>query len=299
MAAENFSSSEQTSWESGGGRTYYRDRARITPATPGAIVIRKSDVEIRTLADWRLYAPPRGGDSQWRDYRSAKELARAWCPDGIGPTVPPETRALLHTRPEFSGFEIVEAVPEYRVRFDDFPGDPRNADLMVTGVANGEEFIMNVEGRGDEPFGAYISDELMAAARHISRESPAPSFGRITELADCLLPPRLGGEAHLGELRYQLLTSIAGTLACATENRVRRAVLLIHEFRTHITNDAFLSDNHRDLERMIERLTNGNVRSVGLNQLIGPLRFSGNSYIDRDVELFVGKVRRELLAMEF
>ncbi len=283
-------------WEA--AQEYFRENERATPVS-NQMVIRKSDVEIRTLADWRLYAPPRGGDAQWRDYRSSKELARAWCPDGIGPTVPPETRALLLTRSEFNAFEVLEAVPEQRIRFDDLPGDPRNADLMVLGSANGEEFVMNVEGRGDEPFGAYVNDELIAAARRISRETPAPSFARITQLADALLPPRLGGEPHLGELRYQLLTSIAGTLAYATERAVKRAVLVVHEFRTHVTNDAFLSDNHRDVERTIERLTNGETRCIAMNQLVGPLRFPGNQYISRDVELFIGKVRRELLAMEF
>jgi hypothetical protein len=206
---------------------------------------------------------------------------------------------LLSTRPEFADFEILQAVPEHRIRFDDLPGDPRNADLMAEGIAAGGEFVMNVEGRGDEPFGAYVSDELVAAARRISRETPAPSFERIMRLADAILPPRMGGEPHLGELRYQLLTSIAGTLSHATERSVKRAVLVIHEFRTHVTNDAFLSDNHRDLERMMSRLTNGEVTCVPMNQLVGPLHFPGNAFISPHVDLFIGKVRRELLALDF
>jgi hypothetical protein len=299
MMSEDQEITDQTGWEA--AQDYFREaRAVQTPPT-GQITIRKSDVQIKTLADWRLYAAPRGGEAQWRDYRSAKELARAWCPDGIGPTIPPETRALLSTRPEFTNFEIVEALPDHRVRVDDLPGEPPNADLMAVGTADAgaSEFVLGVVAKGDEPFGAYVSDELVAAARRVAREVPAISFERITRLAGALLGPRVGGEPHLGELRYQLLTAIAGTVAYATERAARRAVFMVHEFRTHETDDSLLMDNQRDLDRLMERLTNGETGVVPVNQLVGPVNIPGNEFISPDVELFIGKVRRELLALDF
>jgi hypothetical protein len=295
--AQDQNLTEQAGWES--AQEYFRESERVKAVTPTHLTIRKSDVEIKTLADWRLYASPRAGDSQWRDYRSAKELARAWCPDGIGPTIPPETGALLSSHTDLSGFRISEVLPEYRVRFDDLPGEPRNADVMAIGAVGEEQFVLSVEGRCDEPFGAYIGDELTAAARRIAREQPANSFARITRLADALLRPRAGGEPHLGELRYQLLVSLAGALATATQRGAPRAVFMVHEFRTHITNDSLLVDNQRDLERLVARLTNGAVTAVPMNQLIGPLHFPGNEHISPNVGLYLGKVRRELLALDF
>ena len=280
--------------------TYYRETepGKVAPPSAG-LIIRKSDVQIRTLADWRLYASPKGGDAQWRDYRPAKELARAWCPDGLGPTVPPETRALLASRPVFAGFSIVEALPEHHVRFDNLPGEPPTADLIALGMASDEEFVMGVVGKGDEPFGAYIGDELLAAARRMSREIPSSSYERTARLAEALFPRRIGGEPHLGELRYHLLTSLAGTLAYGSERGVRRIVFVVHEFRTHITDDSLLADNQRDLERMITRLTSGDTRYVAMNHLLGPFTLPGNEFISSDTELYIGKVRRELLALGF
>jgi hypothetical protein len=289
--------SQQNNWQT--AQTYGGDDHRPAVTAPTKLVIRKSDVEIRTLADWRLYASPRGGDAQWRDYRASKELARAWCPDGLGPTVPLETRALLASRSEFAGFEIAEALPDHHVRFDNLPGEPPTVDLMAVGKVADEEFILGVLGKGDEPFGAFISDELVAAARRSAREIPVSSFYRITRLADALLQPRIGGEPHLGELRYQLLTSIAGVLAHATTRSVRRAVFMVHEFRTHMTDDSLLADNQRDFERMVERLTNSDVRVVPMNHLVGPFGVPGNDFVSGEVELYMGKVRRELLALDF
>jgi hypothetical protein len=294
---ENQQLADQAGWES--AQTYFGEVER--PVTPSAtpILIRKSDVQIRTLAEWRLYASPKGGDAQWRDYQSAKELARAWCPDGIGPTIPPETRALLANRAEFSSFEITEVFPDHRVRFDDLPGEPPNTDLMAVGTAAGEEFVMGVIARADEPFGAFVSDELAAAARRIAREDRAPSFSRIAMLGDALLPPRSGGEPHLGELRYHLLTAVAGTIAYAAERSAKRAVVVVHEFRTHNTDDSLLADNQRDLERFVDRVSNGRTGRVPMNHLLGPFQFPGNEYVRGDIQLFIGKVRRELLALEY
>jgi hypothetical protein len=289
--------SEQTNGES--AQAYLLDRDRLRAPLSRPMVIRKADVPIRTLADWRLYASPRGGEQQWRDYRASKELARAWCPDGIGPVVPHETRALLASHTAFSGFSVLEVLPEHHVRFDELPGEPPTTDLMAVGTAGEQEFVMGVVGKGDEPFGAYVNDELVSAARRMANEILTPSFERIARLAAALLPARLGGEPHLGELRTQLPSSLAATLAFATQRSAPRAAFVVHEFRTHMTNDTRLSDNQRDLERMVERITSGDTTSVPMNHLLGPFEVSGNDFISGRVELFVGKVRRELLALDF
>jgi len=39
---------------------------------------------ILSVEDWRTYAPPKRGDVQWKDGRSAMELAKAWFGGGVG-----------------------------------------------------------------------------------------------------------------------------------------------------------------------------------------------------------------------
>src|SRR2546421_166990 len=58
---------------------------------------------IATLDEWLEKAPPKRGEAQWRDGRSAKELARAWLAARGTGDVPPEVRALLDSRPETQG----------------------------------------------------------------------------------------------------------------------------------------------------------------------------------------------------
>ena len=40
--------------------------------------IHKSGHEILSVEDWFKYAPPKKGELQWKDKRSAKELAQSW-----------------------------------------------------------------------------------------------------------------------------------------------------------------------------------------------------------------------------
>ena len=58
------------------------------------------------------------GDTQWKDYRSAKESARAWCPAGGEPALPGEIADVLNSHPEFQGAVIEAATPEERVPFE-------------------------------------------------------------------------------------------------------------------------------------------------------------------------------------
>ena len=54
----------------------------------GDLILRSQDGKpIRSVEDWFRFAPPKRGAEQWRDGRSAKELARAWfrCPEASPP----------------------------------------------------------------------------------------------------------------------------------------------------------------------------------------------------------------------
>jgi hypothetical protein len=160
------------------------------------MILRKGGEEIRSVEAWFTHAPPRGGRHQWRDGRSAKELARAWCPDGGGAMVPPEIAGLFAMQGTLAQLELEWAEPEARVYFDRLPGEPRNTDLAAVGVAGQLRVALSIEAKADEPFGPPVVHELSAAALQVAHDESRGKLNRILSLADALLSVRGGGELY-------------------------------------------------------------------------------------------------------
>ena len=91
-------------------------------------IIGKDKNPILSVDGWYAGAPPKGGAVHWVTGRSARELAVAWC-GSEGPCVPTEIEQLLRSHPDLETLVIERAFPEHQIRFDDLPGEPRNADL--------------------------------------------------------------------------------------------------------------------------------------------------------------------------
>ena len=49
------------------------------PLADGVRLTGAGDTRITSVETWRAHAAPKGGDVQWVEGRSAKELAKAWC----------------------------------------------------------------------------------------------------------------------------------------------------------------------------------------------------------------------------
>jgi hypothetical protein len=255
--------------------------------------------EIRTVEDWKAAAPPKS-ENQWREGRSAMELARAWCGDPSGPLVPPEITRILTSSEAFRGCRVVEAYPEYPIRFDALPGEPRNADLAIVGEDDRGPVAITVEGKADETFGQLVGDVLADA---IDRGMSGRSHGvqRVEVLVSSLLSPRhtdLRRIPRVGILRYQLLTAAAGTLAFAEQIRASRAVLLVHEFASSETDDKLHRRNDRDLRNFVRRLSAGTVREVPPDVLAGPFRVPERPLFSAPAELYIGKVTRNLRPLQ-
>ena len=75
---------------------------------------------ITDMTSWFEHAPPAKGSAQWKDYRSAKELAQAWCRYGQV-RCPEEVTSVLATRKETRGLVVEQAVAEMEFAFDEFP----------------------------------------------------------------------------------------------------------------------------------------------------------------------------------
>jgi hypothetical protein len=250
--------------------------------------IAKAGRLIRSLADWEQYAPPKS-PRHWVDGRSAKEVARAWL-EGGGATMPQEVREVLSSHPRFGDVLSWDAEPEARLRFDDFPGEPRNSDLLVIANDSFGPYVLAVEAKADEPYGATLAEALGAALERRIENPRSNGIARIEGLATLLLRPRSAGLPKAGDLRYQLLTACAGALAEARRRRSARAVMLVHELITPATSDLNHARNASDLRLFLSRISGRTEMRVRDGELQGPFVFTPYA----GVELFVGKVARHL-----
>ena len=240
---------------------------------------------IYSLDQWRRFAPPARGDAQWKDLRSAKELARAWF-TGLEPEVPSECADLFNTFAGTAGLRIRTIFAERQTPLDT-RGPGRQHDLLAHGTAAGRRVVVGIEGKADESFGPAIGEYLgdadkknEARRRDGRRLSGVPE--RIHELAVRVFGRTIDSE--LSALRYQLLHATAGTLFEAQEADI--AVLMVQEFVSSACDRRRLEMNWNDLVQFCGAFGKQLSRS---GVLTGPLASAGTA------QLYVGKVTRALL----
>lgn len=251
------------------------------------MTIAKDGRPILDLDDWGKRAGPKSKD-HWRKDRSAMEAARSWLAVA-GPALPVEVQAVLDTHPAFGVVESWDAEPEARLPFDDFRGEPRNADLAVYARDQYGEFVLAVEAKADEPFSETVADALGAAVERKVKNPQSNGVARVEKLATALLGPRRTKEPLLGTLRYQLLTATAGALRAGEARGPGRVVVLVQEFVTRCTADAKHEANASDLDRFVARLSHGAVTRVEPGSLYGPFAVPGAPLFSAAPSLFIGK----------
>ena len=219
--------------------------------------------------DWAATTEAR----EWKRGRAARELARAWWP-GMDPEVPQELADLLGP---FLRVEEVQVLGGTRLRITarDAAG-PAAVHLLAV---------------ADETFGEKIEPTLVEAARGAARDAHQDLGERILAHAAGVLAPWRDGLPHLGELRVDLLDAVARTLEFADEVGTARAIFVVHEL-VHLqrTRESARRRNREDLDRFVRRLTGGETERLHRGVLLGPLTTPGHG----EIELFVGKIRRDL-----
>jgi hypothetical protein len=251
--------------------------------------IEKDGNEIRCITDWEDFAPPKGKEKQWVKGRSAYELARTWC-GAVTVSMPPELRALFDSRKETEGLEVDCVTPEQRIKFDPFGGEPRNADLAFVGRTATVTVAVTVEAKADEPFGETMARTLAAALAQLDKNPKSRGIARIEGLVKALFHPHIQGMPKLTDIRYQLITATAGTLAYALQNGANLAVLIVHEFITAKTQDERHAINRADYSAFLHRLSGEKALADNPVGLLGPFKVPGKPLFESTPELFVGKV---------
>lgn len=190
----------------------------------------------------RLEGWPRK-EGQWKEWRSAFELARHFTSTHLCGTVPPNYREIL--KPRFPGFKFHVGRPEHST---DLPpkgsGGPREHDLHLRGTSPSGSLTVCVEAKADEPFGKTIGEEWIEAHRKLESIPWSQKKTRMEELLDCVWGVRHLTESLSG-LRYQLLYALVGTAIQTlkdaeetAESSCETGVLLIHVFETCLTKKA-------------------------------------------------------------
>jgi hypothetical protein len=245
------------------------------------ITNRKGD-EIRDLEAWEALAGP-ASYKHWKPLRSAYELARAWI-EGGGPVVVGDA---LSGCAGLDGFVAQRAVAEAQTRFDAF-GGPRNHDLLVVGETTAGRLVVAVEGKADEPFGETLREYADAAAARRTRGEGTNAPERLAGLLTAIVGDGLEARPQLANLRYQLFSATAGTLAAAAAEGSDRAVLFVHEFKTPLTRRAKRNANHEDLARFLGEVFDATPPDRE-SWCVGPFQVPGSDRIPHAVRLHVAK----------
>lgn len=231
----------------------------------GSGVIEKDGWRLTTLADWHSHGPPKR-KMHWKDGRSAKENARLWL--GAAPDLPSGIADLLTATGSVGTLRSWSAEPEARVGFDAL-GEPANLDVLVQAQDETGPVVIGVEAKADEPFGSTVGKTLRAAEKRLAGNARSKGVERIRGLAT-----RFGLDLDrpgILELRYQLLTLTAATVAEAGRQSAERAVVIVHEFVSGLAKAEYRARNACDLDGFLEAVF-GHTGSIGPGTIAGPFR---------------------------
>jgi hypothetical protein len=173
---------------------------------------------IHDLADWERYASTKG---KWADGFSAKELARLWL-TGAGPRR--VEAALVDVIP---GLRIEHAIAEAQVSFDQYEGGVRNHDVLAYGPWAGGHAVIGIEGKVNESLDSRLKGKYATAVRRKHEDKNTNLDRRVDDLLAAIIGKRYSDDPNLANLRYQVFSAIAGTVAAAKPTTTA-AALVVH-----------------------------------------------------------------------
>lgn len=249
----------------------------------------QTGVPIHSVEDWFRFAPPKRGSRQWKDGRSAKELAKAWFKTGV-PRVPEDLEALFKSHPDTKDLVIEIGIPEMVTRLDNFRGGHRNHDLILVGHVRDIRTLVAVEAKADESFGKTIQERYR---EKVGTRSKVPE--RINLLLGSIFGRPIDEE--LGQLRYQLLHGLGGALIEAKNQGAAQAVFVVHEFISDEVEQDKVDRNAADFERFVRTFPGWEETIIHAGTLIGPIQIPGpgGEFVPADIPFLIGKATTNLM----
>lgn len=239
---------------------------------------------IESLCEWFYKCPPQGKLIHWKDGRSAKETAKHWLH-----TIPQPFKDLLEPKQ----LKYMLCSPEHVSKFDAYGGNGRNHDLLVLAhTATKENTVISIESKADEPFGDTVANTIAAAEKAKNKNKNSKATERVKELQVALF-----GELNDNQLnlRYQLLTAVAGTIAEAREQGATTAYFVVQTFVSDEVDTQKHAQNQGDLDNFLNVFTKSKKSKIGINEILGPFRVAANNeYLSDNIDLWIGKYEIEI-----
>jgi hypothetical protein len=235
--------------------------------------------QIGSLNEWFYKCPPKGKEIQWKDGKSAKETAKHWVY-----TIPQPFKDILKDE----NFKYKICSPEYITSFDPYTGGKRNHDLLIVAENKKKELIIiSIESKVDEEFDKTISQKIEEGNEILTKNTNSKLLNRIEELRKTLFSEVNDNQL---ELRYQLLTAVAGTIAEAKKQNAKKCFLLIQTFKSDEINVTKYNKNQEDLNKFIKKFSKEKYSKILDKELIGPFNiYEDTKYLSKDIELWIGK----------
>ena len=196
------------------------------------IIISKTN-EIKSVEDWRMYAPPQKPNIQWKDGRSAKLLAEY----ALSKNFIDDILEIIKDC-NFCVPSILYGEPEVSTKLPASSRGPRKHDLLLTG----NDFVIGVEAKVSESFDKTIK---------VYQEKKGDRLQRIVAMLKYL------GKSieEAGEYRYQLLTGLVGTLLEAKKRGKKKCLFLVISFTGEVNASAKnIEKNNKDFETFCSSL---------------------------------------------
>ena len=213
------------------------------------IIIDSSGQRISNLIEWRSQIfDGTSKEKDWKKGRSAYSLAEF--------IIDRKGAAYLETRISAvlsQHVKLEQATPEYLAKFDSYRGNPSNLDLGITGhverLTLNTSLFVGVEAKVDETFGSTVRSRYSSAMKTRKDGKPTNAPERVKELLSKYFSVHGSPDSsRFADLRYQLLTGTAGTVAAPGEV----SVFYILVFRTSMYDERKGLSNLQDYENFIE-----------------------------------------------
>jgi hypothetical protein len=216
-------------------------------------------IEIDNLDKWFELCPPRKGEEHWKDYRSAKEMAKFWLNAENREDFQNFIRKAI---PDFT-FEYI--IPEFESEFDQFPS-PRRHDLYIEEKEN--KAVVAIEGKADEPFNNKLfGEQFIETIKTKMENGKSVALDRMVNFYTNFFYLK----SDILNIMYQLSYWYAGALIDAVKADTNNFIMVLQEFRSGQTDTEKLNKNHKDFENFIEYISEGKYKTITNRQIIGPI----------------------------
>jgi len=263
------------------------------------------DVVVETLEQWRIHGLPPERVGHWKPGRSACELGTSWNRSGTV-CVPQEIEAMLQSHAGTRGAIIHSGFIEHETVLPFSAVGPRCHDLFLLGNCSDKSpLVLSIEAKADESFDAAIEEKIVKLS---GKKSNFPTrlewltYYLFDESAFTDFEERILKQTY-ARMPYQLFAAVGSLCLEANRYGAQRAVLIVHEFRTNLTEDKKMDVNANALYDFLNQLwvRNASRRAVAnFGVFEGPLTMQSGSFggvpFPKNIYLYVGKLRTDVPA---